>query len=55
MWPLRRLGYSLTALAQDPPDTAAALTEDELGSLLEDELTAWHELALGGAEIRGWE
>jgi hypothetical protein len=55
LWPLRRVGYGLTALAQEPPDTAAALTADELDSLVVEELAEWHELALGGAKVRGWE
>jgi hypothetical protein len=55
MWPLRRLGYSLTALAQEPPDTHAALTAEELDGLIDDELTEWLQMCENGARTKGWE
>jgi hypothetical protein len=55
MWPLRRLGYGLTALAQDPPDTKAALTHEELDSQIDDELAEWLQMCEDGARTKGWE
>jgi hypothetical protein len=55
LWPLRRLGYGLTALAQDPPDERTALSREELDALLDDEVAEWLELRLEAAPVRGWE
>ena len=55
MWPLRRLGYSLTALSQDPPDTRAVLTAEDLGDLVDDELAEWLQMCENGARTTGWE
>lgn len=55
MWPLRRLGYGLTALAQDPPDARAALSREELDALVDDDLAQWLEMCENGARTKGWE
>jgi hypothetical protein len=55
MWALRRLGYALTALAQDPPDERTALSRDALDGLLDDELREWLEMCEQGARTKGWE
>jgi hypothetical protein len=53
LWPLRRVGYGLTALAQDPPDTAAALTREELDALLDEDVAQWLERRLATARSQG--
>jgi hypothetical protein len=55
MWPLRRLGYSLTALDQEPPDTRAGLTAEDLDDLVDDELAEWLQMCESGARTKGWE
>src|SRR3954470_18539965 len=45
---LQRVAFGMVALAQEPPDTTAALTSDELdGALLEDDVQEWLEWQLG--------
>lgn len=44
---LQRLAVAMVALTQDPPDTAAALTPEELdGALFEEGVAAWLEFQL---------
>ena len=55
MWVLRRLGYGITALAQDPPNTRTALTAEELDGLIDEELADWLKMCEDGARTKGWE